>query len=106
ALYSVFTWTMLSRRQATTIADAQAAIDINVTLALVIYIVLVQFYAVLGNRRDHRFRILIVGVLVVLAIVNQWLPLRGTVIAPQRVELPIGGTELIPIRTAPGLPLA
>ena len=46
------------------------------------------------------------GVLGFLAVLNQWVPLRGTVIELQPMPLPGGGTGLLPIRTPPGAPLA
>jgi PAS domain S-box-containing protein len=106
ALYSAFTWTMLSRRSATTVSDAQLALDRNVTLGLLVYVVLLHLYALLGNRRDRMFRLIASGVLVSLALLNQWVSLRGTVIELRSVQVPGIGMTLLPIRTPPGLPLA
>ncbi|HEY5927108.1 MAG TPA: ATP-binding protein [Kofleriaceae bacterium] len=106
ALYVAFTWTMLWRRQVTTLAETQTALDTNVTLALILFAVIVQFYALLGNRRDRTFRLLVVGVLASLALLNQWAPLRGTVLELKPMQLPGGGTGLLPIRTPPGAGLA
>ena len=106
ALYAAFTWTMLLRHRATTVEEAQAALDINLTFAVLVYIVIVQFYALLGNRRDHAFRVLLVAVYVLFALVHQWVPLRGTVVDLQSVVLPNGDTVLLPIRPEPGVFLA
>src|SRR5262249_47340611 len=64
-----------------------------------------HFYAYLGDRRDHAFRALVTGVLAFLEVVNQWAPLRGTVIELKTIHLPGGGTSLLTIRTPPGAPL-
>ena len=46
------------------------------------------------------------GVLGFLAILNLWVPVRGTVLELRTMPLPWGGTGLLPIRTPPGAPLA
>jgi PAS domain S-box-containing protein len=102
AVCTAFTWTMLSRRQATTIEDAQIALDRSMTLAMLVFGVLLQLYADLGKRGDRTFRALVLGMLAFLALCNQWVPLRGTIVELQPMTLPGGGTGLLPIRTPPG----
>ena len=41
-----------------------------------------------------------------LAVLNLWVPLRGTVLELRTMPLPWGGTGLLPIRTPPGASLA
>ena len=53
-----------------------------------------------------RFRALVTGVLAFLAVLNLWVPVRGTVLALRTMPLPWGGTGLLAIRTPPGAPLA
>jgi PAS domain S-box-containing protein len=45
-------------------------------------------------------------VLVLLAVIHQCAPLRGTVLELKKLHLPGGVTSLLPIRTPPGAPLA
>jgi len=102
ALFSAFTLSMSSRHLATTIAESQLALDRSITLGMLGYGALVQLYAYLANRRDRVFRALLIGGFVILAILNQWLPVRGTVLALRTISLQGGGTGVLPIRTAPG----
>ena len=108
AMYCAFSWMMVSRFQATTIPETQAALDRTYTFGLLIHGVILQFYASLGGRRDYAFRALALGLIVFFAVQNLWVPLRGTVIELQPMQLPGGGTGLLPIRTPPSssLPLA
>ena len=46
------------------------------------------------------------GALAFLAVLNLWVPLRGTVLELRTMPLPWGGTGLLPIRTPPGASLA
>ena len=85
---------------------AQATLDRFVTLGVIIHVLLLQLYADLGGRRDRAFRALVTGVLAFLAVLNLWVPLRGTVLELRTMPLPWGGTGLLPIRTPPGAPLA
>ena len=101
-LYAAFTSTSWQRHQATTIPDIQILQDRLIALALLLYAVLLQLFAHLGNRRDRTFRVLLLAVLAVLVAWNQLAPLRGTVIDLQRMPVPGGGTALLPIRTPPG----
>ena len=103
ALYAGFTLTMSSRHQVTTIAESQLVLDSSVTLGMLAHGAQIQLYAYLAKRRDRVFRALLTGVFVTLAVLNQWLPLRGTVVALEPISMPGGGTGLLPIRTAPGV---
>ncbi len=98
-LYAVFCLAISSFFRATTIPDAQSTLDRFVTLGVLVHPVVLQLYADLGGRRDGAFRVLVTGALVFLALLNQWAPLRGTVIAPRTMPLPWGGTGLLSIRT-------
>jgi PAS domain S-box-containing protein len=106
ALYSVFCVAISAFFRATTIPDAQAALDRFVTLGVLIHILLLHLYADLGNRRDRVFRGLVTAVLGFLAVLNLWVPVRGTVLALRPMPLPWGGTGLLAIRTPPGVFLA
>jgi PAS domain S-box-containing protein len=92
--------------RATTIPDIQAGLVRLMTLGPLVHVVLLQFYASVSGRRDRTFRGLVTVVFVVLGVLNQWVPLRGTVIALQSLSLPGGGVSLLPIRTPPGAALA
>src|SRR4051812_1367670 len=74
-LYTFFCWPSTALLHATTIAAAQTALDRMVTAALVVHIVLVQFFALVSRRRDRAFRIILTAALAVLALLNQWVPL-------------------------------
>jgi PAS domain S-box-containing protein len=100
-LYAVFSLAMIGRFQATTIREMQTAQDLTVTLGVLAYPAVLQLYVYLGNRRDRVFRAVVLGVLALLVVQNQWVPLRGTVIELQPMSLPGGGTGLLPIRTPP-----
>ena len=88
-----------------TVPDAQAWLDRIVTLGAITHAVVLHFYAMLGSRRDRVFRLLVTGVMAFLAILSEWVPLRGTVIELQPAQLPWGATGLLPILTPPGMPL-
>ena len=98
ALYCVLSWVMVARFLATTIPEAQLALDWGVTVGLLCNGLVLQFYASLGARRDRAFRAIVWGLLAFLVVQNQWVPLRGTVIELQPLRLPGGGTFLLPIR--------
>jgi signal transduction histidine kinase len=66
--------------------------------------VVIHFYAHLAGRSDRAFRALVTGVVIFLAILNQWAPLRGTVLELRAVPMP-WGTGWVPIRTPPGASL-
>ena len=106
AVYAVLCLAIISFFRATTIPDAQATLDRVITIGVILHVVLLQFYADLGGRRDRAFRALVTGALVFLAVLNQWAPLRGTVLELRTMPLPWGGTGLLPIRTPPGASLA
>jgi PAS domain S-box-containing protein len=92
--------------RAKTIPEAQSTLDRFVTIGVLIHPLLLQLYAELGGRRDRALRVLVTGMLVFLAILNQWTPLRGTVVEMRAVLLPGGAVGLLPIRTSPGAALA
>ena len=104
--YSAFSVAIISYFRATTIPETQAALDRFVTLGVIAHILVLQFYADLGNRGDRAFRALVGGVLGFLAVSNQWAPLRGTVVELRSMTLPGGDTGLLPVRTPPGASLA
>ena len=106
ALYTVFCLAQSAFFRAKTIPDAQTTLDRFVTLGLIINILLLHLYAGLGGRRDRAFRVVVTGVLAFLAVLNLWVPLRGTVLALGTMTLPWGGAGLLAIRTPPGAPLA
>jgi PAS domain S-box-containing protein len=106
ALYTAFCVAIVGFFSARTISDIQAALDRFVTLGVLVHAVVLKFYAYLGNRRDRAFHALVTGLLIVLAVLNQWTPLRGTVLELKALQLPGGATSLLPIRTPPGAPLA
>ncbi|HKO54031.1 MAG TPA: response regulator [Polyangiaceae bacterium] len=103
ALYMAFALSMSSRHSVTTIAESQLVLDRSVTLAMLAHAAQIQLYAYLAKRRDRVFRALLTGVFFILAALNLWLPLRGTVVAMQTIAMPGGGTGLLPVRTAPGV---
>ena len=106
AMYTVFCLMIGSFFRATTVPDAQATLDHFVTIGVMIHVVLLQVYAEIGGRRDRAFRTLVMGALTVLALLNLWVPVRGTVLELRTMPLPWGGTGLLAIRTPPGAPLA
>ena len=106
AAYAVFCLAINAFFRATTIPDSQAALDRFITLGVIIHVLLLHLYADLGGRRDRAFRALVTGVLAFLAVLNLWVPVRGTVLELRTMPLPWGGTGLLPIRTPPGAPLA
>src|SRR4051812_33374864 len=99
--YAVFCVFLTRFLRATTIAETQAALGRLVTVGLIVHVLVLQFYADVAGRRDRLFRVGISGVLAVLVVVNQWAPVRGTVLALQAVQLPGVGTRVIPLRTPP-----
>lgn len=103
--YVAFCLALVSYFRARTVADTQATLDRFVTIGVLVHVVSVQFYACLSARRDLVLRALVTGPLLVLAILHQWAPLRGTVIELQTVQLPGGVTGVVPIRTPAGAPL-
>jgi PAS domain S-box-containing protein len=105
ALYTAFCWISVALARATTIPDIQAGLVRAMTLGPLVHVVLLQFYACVSGRRDLAFRALVTVAFVVLAVLNQWMPLRGTVLALRSMSLPGGGVSLLPIRTAPGAAL-
>ena len=106
ALYTAFTLSMSSRHSVTTIAESQLVLDRSITIAMLAHAAQVQLYAYLAKRRDHVFRALLCGACIIAAVLNLWVPLRGTVLALQPIPMPGGGTGLMPIRTGPGVLLA
>jgi signal transduction histidine kinase/CheY-like chemotaxis protein len=106
ATYTVFCLAITSFFRARTIPESQAALDWLMTVAMLCHALLLQFFADLGGRRDRVFRALVTGLLVFLAVLNQWAPLRGTVLELRTMPLPWGGMGLLPIRTPPGASLA
>jgi len=104
-LYAVFCLAITAFFRARTIPDSQAALDRFVTIGVLCHPLVLQLYADLGGRRDRAFRALVTGALVFLAVLNQWAPLRGTVLELRTMSLPWGGTGLLPIRTPSGAPL-
>jgi signal transduction histidine kinase len=106
AIYTIFCLAFASYLRAKTISDTQTALDRFVSIGAICHAVVLQFYWYLGRRRDRAFRALVTGVITFLAVLNQWVPLRGTVIELQTIRLPGGSTGWVPIRTPPGAPLA
>ena len=104
--YTVFCLAINTYFEATTIAAAQATLNRFVTIGVLVHVLLLEFFATLGARRDRTFRAVIAGGLVFLTLLNQWAPLRGTVLELRTLSLPGGGTGLLAIRTPPGVPLA
>jgi signal transduction histidine kinase len=105
-LYTAFSVAIVSYFRATTIGDAQAALERFVTLGVLAHAMVLQLYASLAGRRDRTVRVVVTGALVFLAVLNHWAPLRGTVLELQPMRLPGGSTAFLPIRTPPGLSLA
>jgi two-component system sensor histidine kinase/response regulator len=101
AAYTVFCLTISSYFAAKTIADCQLLLDRFITIGVLIHALTLQLYAYMGSRRDHAFRALSTGTLLFLAVLHQWVPLRGMVTELKAVQLPAGFTTLVPIRTPP-----
>jgi len=101
ATYTSFYLAISSYFAATTVAECQVALNRFVTFGVLIHAVYIHLYAYLGARRDHVFRAVVTGVLLALTVLHQWVPLRGTVIELQFVQLPGGVTSVAPIRTPP-----
>jgi PAS domain S-box-containing protein len=91
---------------ARTIPECQTALNRFVAFGVLIHAAYPHVYAYLGARRDHAFRALGTGVLLFFAVLHQWAPLRGTVLALETVQLPGGTSGVVPIRTPPGSALA
>lgn len=106
AACALFSCVAVARHLATTTSAMQVRLDWSVTIGVFIHALVLLFYAVLAKRRDVMFCAVVFGVLVVLAVLNLWAPLRGTVVELRAIQLPGGGTSLVPIRTPPGVPLA
>lgn len=105
AAYTGFYLAISAYFGAQTIPECQAALDRFVTFGVLIHALYLHLYAYLGARRDYVFRALSSGVLLLLVLVHQWLPLRGTVIELHTVQLPGGIASMVPVRTPPGVPL-
>jgi signal transduction histidine kinase/CheY-like chemotaxis protein len=106
AMYAAFSLAITAFFRARTIPDAQATLGRFVTIGVLVHALVLELYADLGRRRDRAFRALVTGGLVFLAVLNQWAPLRGTVLELRTISLPGGGTSLLAIRTPPGASLA
>ncbi|HEY0869283.1 MAG TPA: ATP-binding protein, partial [Acidothermaceae bacterium] len=104
--YTVFCLAISTYFEATTIPAAQATLNRFVTIGVLLHVLLLEFFATLGARRDRTFRAVVAGGLVFLALLNHWAPLRGTVLELRTMPLPGGGTGLLAIRTPPGASLA
>jgi PAS domain S-box-containing protein len=104
--YTAFCLAISSFFEATTIAAAQRTLNRFVTIGVLLHVLLLQFFTELGERRDRLFRAIVAGALVFLAVLNQWAPLRGTVLELRTMSLPGGGTGLLAVRTPPGTSLA
>jgi signal transduction histidine kinase len=106
AMHAAVCAAMVAFFLARTIPDTQAALDRLVTIGLLNAAVVLHFYACLADRRDRAYRAFVTGVLFFLAVLNQWAPLRGTVLALETIQLTGGVTRSFPIRTPPGASLA
>ncbi len=104
--YTVFCLAISTYFEATTIPAAQATLNRFVTIGVLLHVLLLEFFAALGARRDRTFRAIVAGGLVFLALLNQRAPLRGTILELRPIALPGGVTGLLAIRTPPGLSLA
>jgi len=104
-VYAVFSWAMGNGLGATTVEEAQTALDRVITIGVLAHVLVLQFHALLGKRRDHTFRAAVAGVLLALVIYNQWVPVRGTVLELRAVPLPAGATMMLAIRTPPSAAL-
>jgi signal transduction histidine kinase/CheY-like chemotaxis protein len=105
AVYTAFCLAMIPYYEARTIPEAQVALDRFVSIGVLVHAVAFNLYAYLGARRDHVVRACLTTVIVFLALLNQWAPLRGTIIELQTLQLPGGATSVLPIRTPPGVSL-
>jgi PAS domain S-box-containing protein len=105
AAYTGFHLFLSSYFGAKTVADCQVALDRFVSFGVLVHATYLHLYAYLGNRRDRAFRALSTGTLLVLLLVHQWEPLRGTVLELRTVQLAGGMTSIVPVRTPPGLAL-
>jgi signal transduction histidine kinase len=105
-LHAAFCIVAVARYQATTVSAVQHRLDWCMSIGVLSHGVVLQLYAYLADRRDHVFRVVLFACVVVLVLVNQWMPIRGTVLELYPTMLPGGGTALIPMRTPPGVLLA
>lgn len=103
AMYTGFYLAISSYFSARTVSECQTALDRFVTFGVLIHAAYLHLYAYLGARRDYVFRALSTGVLLFLAVLHQWLPLRGTVVELQSVQLLGGVSGIVPIRTPPSV---
>jgi PAS domain S-box-containing protein len=103
AMYTGYYLAISSYFAAKTVPDCQVALDRFVTFGVLIHAAYLHLYAYLGARRDYVFRALSSGVLLSLALLHQWTPLRGTVIELQTVQVLGGVSAVVPIRTAPSV---
>jgi signal transduction histidine kinase len=92
--------------RATTIPETQAALDRFVTVGVLVNAAVLHFYTYLAGRRDRGYRATVTAALIFLAVLNQWAPLRGTVLELRTMQLADGATRLLPIRTPAGASLA
>jgi PAS domain S-box-containing protein len=105
-VYTAFCVAITSFFRARTIPESQAALGTFVTIGVVAHMLVLQFYADLAHRRDDAYRGVVGGLLGFLAVLNQWAPLRGTVVELRAIQLPGRDTVLLAIRTPPGISLA
>ncbi|HVZ32153.1 MAG TPA: histidine kinase dimerization/phospho-acceptor domain-containing protein, partial [Polyangiaceae bacterium] len=104
--YAAFCLQIVSYFRATTFAETQSTLDRFVSIGLLSHALALDFFARVGARRDRSFRILVTGLLGVLALSNQWVPLRGTVLELKTLLEANGAKSTIPVRTPPGVSLA
>jgi signal transduction histidine kinase len=105
ALYTAFCLGMASFLRAKTIPDSQTALDRFVTIGVLTHAGFLNIYSLINGRRDRVFRALVTAAIVFLAVLNQFAPLRGTIVELRTMHLPGGATALLPIRTLPGASL-
>jgi len=106
AAYTGYFLEISSYYGASSISECQLALDRFVTFGVLVHAVYLHLYAYLGARRDVAFRTLSTAMLLGLALLHQWAPLRGTVLELQTVQMPGGGSAVVPLRTPGGAPLA
>jgi PAS domain S-box-containing protein len=106
ALYTAFCVARVALSRATTIPDVQAGLVRVMILGPLVHVVLLQFYARVSSRRDRAFRGILTAAFVALAVLNLFMPLRGTVLALRSTPSPGGGVSFAPICTPPGVALA
>jgi signal transduction histidine kinase/ActR/RegA family two-component response regulator len=106
ATYTVFCVAIMAYFRARTVHDAQVTLDRFVSVGVAVHALALELYACIGARRHRLFRAVVTSLVLCLVALHQWLPLRGTVLELQTLELPGGATTVLPIRTPPGAPLA